>query len=216
MDHSIYRQERAEDIRRLKRLLERALSGPAEFFTSGKEGEIAILDMACGACDEAEMLSQFFSSRDSFRSGPATRVSLVGTDVRQRELDEARERFRSAPGREFLFLAGDASRLDQHRQLREKFDVVFFRHQNLFNGRPLWQRIFEQGLGRLDDEGVVVITSYFDREHIRAINVFRELGAEFVRTLPNPESRHLELSGKSVDRHVAVFRKPRRQLPLLR
>ena len=171
------------------------------------DAPVSILDVACGACDEAAVLSDFFSQ---LKSGDGTRplpVEFVGTDVRERELDEARDRFRSADGKSFEFLAGDASRLSQHRALREKFDVVFFRHQNLYHGRTLWQRIFEQGLARLNDDGLLVITSYFDREHTLALKAFQKLGAEIVTTLRNPESRELSTPGKSVDRHVAVLRR---------
>jgi hypothetical protein len=68
-------------------------------------------------------------------------------------------------------------------------------------------RIFEQSLHRLKDDGVLVLTSYFDREHELALQAFRSLGAEVVITERNAESRELGTPGKSVDRHVAVLRK---------
>jgi chemotaxis methyl-accepting protein methylase len=205
MSHTKYRNELAEDMRGLRRLLEKTVPAAGRTGLTAA-GEIAILDVACGGCDEAATLSEFFSCLRASGADAPTSTLLVGTDVRARELDEARERFFASPGRQFEFIAGDASKLDRHRQLREKFDIVFFRHQNLYNGRSLWRRVFEQGLSRLDDDGLLIITSYFDREHELAIKAFSDLGARLVSNERNSASRLLATPGKSVDRHLAIFR----------
>lgn len=216
MSHETERAAIAEDQRRLRLMLERTVGRAARdgqlAIEPGAE-EIAILDVACGACEEAETLSDFFQSLRQGPDGPPPGTLLVGTDVRERELDEARARFQDGKGKAFEFFKGDASRLHTHRELREEFDVLFFRHQNLYHGRTLWQRIFEQGLERLKDGGTLVITSYFDREHALALRAFEKLGAEIVATERNAESRELATPGKSVDRHVAVLRKRRARQP---
>jgi hypothetical protein len=213
MSHEADRAALREDQDRLRRMLERtvgrvAAAGETELVL---RPELSILDVACGACDEAETLSDFFRNLRGGAGAQATATRLVGTDVRERELDEARARFRDGPGRAFEFFRGDASKLDSHRELAGAFDVLFFRHQNLYHGRTLWQRIFEQGLARLRDDGLLVLTSYFDREHALALEAFQKLGAEVVVTERNPESRALLTPGKSVDRHVAVLRKRREE-----
>jgi len=211
MSHDADRTALREDQDRLRRMLERTVGRAAGLGQVGlaESPEVSILDVACGACDEAETLSDFFRSlRVGEGAAPASTV-LVGTDVRERELGEAKARFRNGAGRAFEFFKGDASRLEAHRELRDAFDVLFFRHQNLYHGRALWERIFEQGLARLKDDGMVVITSYFDREHELALQAFEKLGAEVVCTERNQESRALITPGKSVDRHVAVLRKRR-------
>ncbi len=207
MSHSRHRRELAEDMERLRRLLEREIAPVAEPLAEKKE--LAILDLACGACDEAATLSDFFASLREDR-GLTGHTTLVGTDVRERELDLARERFRDAAARRFEFFKGDASKLSAHRQLRERFDVLFLRHQNLYHGRTLWQHIFEQGMNKLDDDGLLVMTSYFDREHRMALEALDRLGLELVSTTRNEHSRALTTPGKSVDRHLAVLRKKRR------
>jgi SAM-dependent methyltransferase len=211
MSHDADRSALREDQDRLRRMLERTVGRAAVLGGAplADRSEVSILDVACGACDEAETLSDFFRSLRSAGGSPPASTLLVGTDVRERELDAAKARFRSGEGRAFEFFKGDASRLDAHRELRDAFDVLFFRHQNLYHGRALWERIFEQGLSRLKDDGVLVITSYFDREHALALQAFEKLGAEVVVTERNPESRELITPGKSVDRHVAVLRKKR-------
>jgi len=209
MSHDLDRAALAEDQGRLRRMLDRTVGrvAAADGLPLAGQPEVSILDVACGACDEAETLSEYFRSLRTGQGGPPASTLLVGTDVRERELDEAKERFRDTEGRAFEFFKGDASRLDGHRELRDAFDVVFFRHQNLYHGRALWHRIFEQGLARMKDDGLVVITSYFDREHALALDAFEKLGAEVVTSVRNPESRDLITPGKSVDRHVAVLRK---------
>lgn len=215
MSHDADRAALGEDQDRLRCMLERTVGRVVAAGESAVRAspEVSILDVACGACDEAETLSDFFRAlRQPGACGPVT-SRLVGTDVRERELDEAKARFRNGAGRAFEFFRGDASQLDSHRELRSDFDVLFFRHQNLYHGRTLWQRIFEQGLARLRDDGLLVITSYFDREHALALETFQKLGVEVLVTEQNPHSRDLITPGKSVDRHVAVLRKKRTASP---
>lgn len=211
MSHAADRAALREDQDRLRLMLERTVGRVVAEGEGGLAGgsEVSILDVACGACDEAETLSDFFQSLRREEGVPPARTLLVGTDVRERELDEAKARFRTRADRAFEFFRGDASRLEGHRELRGAFDVLVFRHQNLYHGRALWQRIFEQGLTRLKDDGLLVITSYFDREHSLALDAFEKLGAEVLITEKNPVSRALITPGKSVDRHVAVLRKRR-------
>lgn len=211
MSHLVERTALAEDQDRLRRMLQRTVGQAVvrgEVVAPNSPDGISILDVACGACDEAETLAEFFQSLRAPDGDPARPpVRLVGTDVRERELDEARARFRGGPDRQFEFFRGDASRLDAHRELAGEFDVLVYRHQNLYHGRTLWRKIFEQGMTRLRQDGLLVVTSYFDREHALAMDAFRELGAEVVTSERSPDSRELVTPGKSVDRHVAVLRK---------
>jgi hypothetical protein len=85
--------------------------------------------------------------------------------------------------------------------------MVLLRHQNYWHGPELWKKIFEQGLAKVDEEGVIVITSYFDKEHQLALDALQKLGAEVVLTRHNDKSRKLTVPGKSVDKHIAVLRR---------
>jgi len=211
MSHLAERTALAEDQDRLRRMLQRTVGRAVtrgQVAVPDSPDGVSILDVACGACDEAETLAEFFQSLRTPEGHPQRLpVRLVGTDVRERELDQARARFRGGPDRQFEFFRGDASRLDSHRELSGEFDVLVFRHQNLYHGRTLWRKIFEQGLTRLRQDGLLVVTSYFDREHALALEAFHELGAEVITSERTPDSRELVTPGKSVDRHVAVLRK---------
>ena len=113
----------------------------------------------------------------------------------------------AAPDFSAEFLLEDCSKLDEHRELGGRFDMVFLRHQNYWNDPVVWREIFSRGLERLHDQGVLVITSYFDREHALALKAITKIGGELVTSVRNPDSRKLSTPGKSVDRHLAVFRR---------
>jgi SAM-dependent methyltransferase len=210
-----FRSETEEDLVRLRKIL-RKVTGDGDSEVRRrleKRDEVRVLDIACGECREAEMLADFVSE---LKGTPGGEVKLTGIDVRAREIADAQRRFggkkdlRKRDGtRECEFLTGDASKLDQHGELGESFDVVFMRHQNYWNGAKTWEEIYDQALGKLDEEGRLIITSYFDKEHTSALEAIERLGGELIRTEFNPETRKLQTEGKSVDRHVAVFRRKR-------
>jgi len=82
------------------------------------------------------------------------------------------------------------------------------RHQNYWNGALVWQKIYDSALGRLHPDGILVITSYFDKEHLQATHALQQLGATLITTIVNPSSRPvLNAPNKSVDRHIAIFKK---------
>ena len=201
---TLYRAENAA----LDRLLRGALrQSGARWPEGGLGGPLQILDLACGTCREASTLVEVF--RDF--AGSDRDVRLVGADIRDRELEEAAARARAA-GRsrdQFEFLTENCAQIGRHRELGRDFDGAFMRHQNYWNDPAVWQRIFEQGLEKLRDDGLLVMTSYFDREHGLALEALERAGAELVVSASNEASRRLEAPGKSVDRHVAVFRKKR-------
>lgn len=160
--------------------------------------DFRILNLACGQCDEAETLVNFAKSQ--------TRgdVELIGADIRIREILQAREEHSNLPAK---FLLEDATKLDQHQSLGHDFKMVMMRHQNYWHGPDLWKKIFEQGLSRVDENGLFVITSYFDKEHQLALDAIQDLGAELVISHSNQDARQLMTPGKYVDKHLAVFRK---------
>lgn len=212
------------DLARLKKMLRRVLGNDEaairRVFEAGGADALRILDIACGDCREADTLGETFAEMKNETAGPDAQpleIQLTGIDVRAREVAEAKRRFggkredpRTGGKREARFLTGDASKLDQHRQLGdgEGFDLVFLRHQNYWNGDRTWDEIFDQALGQLDPEGRLLITSYFDQEHQLALDAIQRLGGELIVTERNEESRALDdAPGKSIDRHVAVFRR---------
>ncbi len=196
MNNPEHPQDIAEDMVRLESLLRRHVAPHLK-----AKAEARILDLACGRCDEASTLINFVKDETK-----ADDVKLIGADIRIREIREARARYEKL-GAEFLL--EDATKLDAHKQLND-VDLVFLRHQNYWNGSEVWKKIFDTGLAKLNDDGLIVITSYFDREHQLALDALQKLGAEVVLSKRNEVSRKvLDGENKSVDRWLAVLKKPK-------
>jgi uncharacterized SAM-dependent methyltransferase len=189
----------------LARLLRRTLPAASR----KTDRPLQILDLACGPCREASTLVQTLRERQP----EASAIRFVGADIRRRELEEAAARARAADLHDAEFITTDCSQLDRIRSLGDNFDLAFLRHQNFWNDPAAWRRIFAHGLARLRDDGLLVITSYFDREHELATGALEAAGAELIVSTRNEESIALSTPGKSVDRHLAVFRR-RRNHPL--
>jgi hypothetical protein len=184
----------AQDMQVLRGLLQQAV---APHLRNARD-DMRILNLACGQCDEAETLVNFAQSQTQGA------VQLIGADIRIREILQARAQHSHLPAE---FLLEDATKLHHHKELGEDFNMVLLRHQNYWHGPELWKRIFEQGLARMDENGLLVITSYFDKEHQLALEALDKLGAELITTHSNMDSRQLLTPGKSVDKHIAVFRR---------
>lgn len=196
---------------RLRKMLGRAIGNDTDFVKRSlqKNEDARILDIACGACNEADTLTDFLAD---LRGPQKSKIKLTGIDMRAREISDAQHRFegrkndkQSGIEKEFEFLTGDATKLNGHTELGDDFDLVFLRHQNYWNGIRTWDEIFDQALGKLSSDGRLVITSYFDKEHSLALDAIQRLGGKLIHTEFNPETRELSTEGKSVDRHVAVF-----------
>lgn len=160
-----------------------------------------ILNLACGRSDETGLLTELFSH-------PAGETRFTGIDIRAAELDEASARWKENSNQRLKadFLALDASKLPLLREIPQPTHLAFFRHQNFWNGPRLWTALFDHALHQLHAEGLLVITSYFDKEHLLALSALESLGAHRLATVRNPHSRPvIQTPGKSVDRHAAVF-----------
>lgn len=168
--------------------------------------EVSVLDLACGECREVEIVSSVAAAKLGMKG---TALRFVGADIRGAQIDNARARARALrrAGASVEFLEQDCSRLKDLKELGRNFDMVFLRHQNFWNDRRAWRRIFSQGMERLSDSGLLVITSYFDGEHELAVKAIRQAGGDLLTSIRNRDSRALPTAGKSVDRHLAVFRK---------
>tara|TARA_R110002096_G_scaffold83431_6_gene193452 strand:+ start:4405 stop:5052 length:648 start_codon:yes stop_codon:yes gene_type:complete len=206
-------EETGEDLIRLRKMLRKVTSDDAEQVRRRLAGrdQARVLDIACGECREAEVLTDFMAELKGSTEGA---VKLTGIDMRAREIADAERRFGGKRDfedrqgtRECEFLTGDARKLDAHSEMGDDFDLVFMRHQNYWNGVKTWEEIYDQALTKLGDDGRLIITSYFDKEHELALEAIQRLGGELIQTEFNPESRELQTEGKSVDRHVAIFRR---------
>ncbi|MEZ5325143.1 MAG: hypothetical protein R3F19_08760 [Verrucomicrobiales bacterium] len=203
----------SRDMSHLWQMLETVLAKSGRATCTGADDSFRLLNLACGHCEEAAVLSAFFG-----RMGKPVRQFAM--DLRDREIDKARRRYAAtealfqkagvpkirAKENTIEFVADDATRLVGYGQIPSAFDVVFMRHQNLWNGLSTWRRIYSFALERIaTDGGTLIITSYFDKEHLQALELLRSLGGTILSSERNPRSRELDYPGKSVDRHVAAI-----------
>ena len=203
-----------EDMRNLWLMLER-IQIKANLDLGNNEDHIDLLNLACGYCEEGAILPAFWG-----RSGQS--VKQFSVDLRDAEIDKAKRRYAatesifksvidpkvvnsSSESSNVEFIADNAVNLSIYGQIPSKFDVVFIRHQNLWHDRPTWQKIYDYALGSLSESGVLIITSYFDREHMLALELIKLLGGNVLVTEKNELSRELDFPGKSIDRHVAAI-----------
>lgn len=185
-----------KDLEILEQLLHSLLSPR---MVHGKD-QLRILNLACGRADESGVLHRILSPC-------AAELTMIGLDIRDREITEANQRWKSLENTHTAFLVQDASKLHEISELSEPFDIAFMRHQNFWNGDLTWHRIYDNALHRLKKDGLLIITSYFDREHFLALQAIQSLGAKLIHTIRNPHSRPLsDAPGKSVDRHIAIFK----------
>lgn len=185
------------DLSRLEKSLRRHLS---PLIT--KKNHLNLLNLACGRADETAVLARILSEK-------STTAHLQGLDIRAAEIDTARQRWQNLNEKiSTSFLTHRGDQLDAIAEFRDHTDLVFLRHQNFWNDSAVWSRIFDQALKQLKTGGHLVITSYFDREHSLAVKALQRLGARKIANIKNPESRQLsDAPGKSVDRHLAIFKK---------
>lgn len=203
----------SQDMKHLWIMLERALTRSGR--SPGLDGQVRLLNLACGHCEEGAILSAFFGKTGK-------KVRQFAMDLRDREIDKARRRYAATEvlfrragvpgirgdgeGNSVEFVADDATHLIGYGQVPSQFDVIFIRHQNLWHDRVVWRKIYEFALTRIEPgNGALVITSYFDREHVLALELLRDLGGKVLFTEQNPNTRELDYPGKTVDRHVALI-----------
>ncbi len=187
----------AGDVARLEKLLRDALAGTG----FSRSGRLAVLNAACGRADETGALAAAL--------GPAEIGFYLGIDLRPDAIADAARRW-ELPGGAIAFRTGDAAEIATMKHL-PPFDLIFIRHQNYWDDPARWDRLLEILLNALAPGGLLACTSYFDREHHLARTALLTRGAEILRDVPHPATRPLpEAPGKSVDRHLALFRRPDR------
>ena len=197
MAHTPFSDLLQQDLSRLEENLRDLISPHIK-----AKDHLSLLNLACGRGDETGVLAKILSEKSNS-------AHLQGLDIRAAEIGQANSRWKKSLGRkteaDFIVHRGD-----KVQDLAEAGtpDIAFLRHQNFWNDKPVWTRIFDQALQCLNEDGHLVITSYFDKEHELAVEALTKLGAIQVGSIKNNHSRALsDAPGKSVDKHLAIFRK---------
>jgi len=181
----------ADDVARLSGRLRQAFAA----IGFPKTTRLTILNLACGRADETGALAAALA--------PAEIGHYLGIDLRPGAIAEATRRW-TLPGGTIEFRCGDASAIDR---LVSQVDLIFIRHQNYWDDPVVWDRLLDNALKALKPDGLLVCTSYFDREHELLLAALKTRGAELLWNVRAPDSRSLpDAVGKSVDRHLVIFK----------
>ncbi|MBR01054.1 MAG: hypothetical protein CMO60_09375 [Verrucomicrobiales bacterium] len=197
MAHTPFSDLLQQDLSRLEENLRDLISPHIK-----AKDHLSLLNLACGRGDETGVLAKILAEKSNS-------AHLQGLDIRASEIDQANSRWKKHLGRktEADFIVHRGDKLLDLAEAGSP-DIAFLRHQNFWNEKPVWTRIFDQALQRLNEDGHLIITSYFDKEHELAVKALTKLGAIQVGSIENDHSRALsDAPGKSVDKHLAIFRK---------
>ena len=203
LQHTIHGDnQKADDLRTLEDSLEEILKNKLK----GK-AQLNTLNLACGRADETGVLASILGKK-------ADSVKLHGLDLRENEIQNAKSLWEDKISKiasevECSFSAGKGDDFESWKDFEDP-DLIFIRHQNYWFDHKAWVKLYDQALHKLNKDGYIVITSYFDKEHEMARNVLESLGAVEVEHRFNPNSRVIGDSPKitkSVDRHISIFLK---------
>ena len=186
----------AQDIVRLRELLRVAM----KLVDRAPRFCPTILNLACGRADETGALIDAWSLAGSGGE-------YLGLDIRHAEILEASRRWAESwsPHGSVEFRVADVS-LPYQLPSEKRYDFIFLRHQNFWDAPSTWDQIYRHALARLQPDGLLVFTSYFDREHELALAAVKTLGGSLWLDMPHAHSRALaDAPGKSVDKRLAIF-----------
>lgn len=199
--HTIHgSEERAHDLLSLETDLRKLLAGKLE-----GRSHLQTLNLACGRADETGVLAKLVNEKTNA-------AHIQGMDLRSLEISGAQELWgkeipKIVDGVQCDFMVGKGDQLDTMNEMANP-DLLFIRHQNYWFDQKAWVKLYDQALKKLRNDGVMVITSYFDEEHEMARAVLISLGAVEISHRFKPEGRVVKDSVKvvkSVDRHISVF-----------
>ncbi len=159
--------------------------------------EVSLLDVGCGVCEEARVLTAFFGGNRY--DVPSSRVRLVGVDCDAALITQAQTLcgipsptepaapFAVAPRCEFF--AADATRLNQLKGIPTFFDIVLLRHQflasDLLQKNAVWATILSQSLAALAADGTLILTSYREVENELLLKVLAVYPCEIIANIKN-------------------------------
>lgn len=169
-----------------------------------------ILDLGCGECIEAHVLSGYFGGEPyGFASG---RVLVVGIDIDEKKIARAKRNYSRFDCNEgiikyierpnFRFIHGDLIRL---RELVDgEFDIVVARHPNVAEIPETWYTIFRESKGIMRPEGLFLATSFTDIEHEMLEELVQRAGFKIALSTLNMYAIPTSYEECSIDRNVLL------------
>jgi SAM-dependent methyltransferase len=171
-----------------------------------------ILDLGCGPCYEAHVLSSYFGGEPfGFDSDD---VLVVGIDINEKEIEKARMEYSELDFSEeiikwveepnYKFIHGDAREL--RKLVDGEFDVVVARHPNVAEMPDNWYTIFREAREVLKPDGLLIATSPSDTEHEMMEEQIQRLGYKIVLSCTNMYAIPTSHEKASIDRKILIAR----------
>lgn len=174
---------------------------------------LRVLDLACSVCEEKEPINSFFGgSKDPYHINK--NVELIGIDNDKKAIGLANEHIPKGYEENYKFIEGNATDLSKHKDIPNDVDVVILRHQQMFKPNynkddivetELWENVFSEGLKKLNNKGVYIITSYTEEEHNQFLEFLDKQDCEIMSESENKFAEPLGAGG--VDKYVIVIKK---------
>jgi len=140
-----------------------------------------ILDLGCGTCELGSELTSYFGDENpEFDCNPA---SLVGVDSDRDSIDRAKEFYsdpvnvescRSLLAPNYRFLHQDAREIGD--VFDEDFDVIAAQHPHVHSDP--WDEIFAESKDLIKDEGILLCTTFYERELVTVAEEVQDAGYE--------------------------------------
>lgn len=189
-----------------KRMLSNSLSAVIQDWK--KLESIRVMSVGCGRLREA------FAVHAALRDVPYSELShglkLWGVEIDPEISADTSRLYKEVAGIEVLH--GDGSKLNELKSLPEKFELIYFRHQNISDRDSNWMGMFEAALERLAPGGRLLITSFSAGEHRLALQCLDSLGAVKEVSHQNRQGRLLRKASRQegaaqlrVDGYIAVY-----------
>lgn len=176
-------------------------------------GNERILNLGCGKCYEAYVLSGYFGGKHY--GSDSENVFLVGIDIDAKEIERAKQEYTRLDFSErvakfiektnYKFVEGDAKRLRE--LVNGEFDVVIARHTNVAEIPDTWRTIFQEAYHLLKTRGILLATSFSDLEHQMLEEQVQKAGYKIALSESNAYAIPTSDKEVSIDRKILLARK---------
>jgi len=171
-----------------------------------------ILNLGCGVCYEALVLSSYFGNRpNGFDSED---VFVVGIDIDEKKIERARNEYLEPDFSEkitklveqpnYRFIPGDARKLKE--LVEGEFDIIVARHPNVAEIPDTWQTIFGESYKLMRLSGLFIATSFSDIEHKMLEEQIQKAGYKIALSVSNMYAIPTSHEKVSIDRNVLLAR----------
>lgn len=164
-----------------------------------------ILSLGCDCGREAAAVETFLEKKS------IVDFNYKGFDIDDSGLKKGREVY--AHSTSFQFLHSDLSKTDALIEFKDSADLVLVCHQNFLSAPKVWFEIFSNALKTLKTDGLLLISSFTDAEHLPACEIIEKIGGNMISSFLNRYTRIIRIATEDkpamlVNGHIALFRKP--------